>query len=137
MSDDEAIQADEGLSATLLELLGAEGYLLLLERYAGLRLYVPRMKQNSVSVLVDDITIVHAIKLSAEFGGNYIRVPLDRDFRALAYRQKGFSLKKTVQLLGVTESGLDRIWKRLKEQGIDVPDAPSAKLKVARDDYFA
>lgn len=104
------------LKGELLALLGSEGYLLLLEHYAGSRLFVPKMATSTVTQLVDDITIVHAEKLTAYCGGETIRVPLDRDFRAIAYKQKGFSTRKIVRLLGLTESGLDRLWSRLRDR---------------------
>lgn len=104
------------MKAELLALLGPEGYLLLLEHYAGVRLYVPKMGSSHPTQLIDDLTLAHAKKLSEQYGAEYIKVPLDREFRALAYRQRGFSTRKIVRLLGLTESGLERLWSRLRER---------------------
>lgn len=104
------------MKAELLALLGPEGYLLLLEHYAGVRLYIPKLGSTFPTQLSDDLTLPHAKKLSDQYGSEYIKVPLDREFRALAYRQKGFSTRKIVRLLGLTESGLDRLWSRLREK---------------------
>lgn len=105
------------LKFELRTLLGPEGYLLLLEHYAGTRLYVPKMNIANTNQLVDDITIDHALKLSEAYGGEYIKVPCDRDYRAIAYKRKGFSTRKIVRSLGMTESGLRGLYNRLEQEG--------------------
>lgn len=129
--DDEGDKRD--LKGDLLAQLGPEGYLLLLEHYAGLRLYVPKMTTSEVTQLVDDITYDHAIKLSDAFGGDYIRVPLDREFRATAYMRKGFSTRKIVRLLGLTESGYDRLLSRLKREGAEIEKPQIARQRGDKD----
>lgn len=106
-------------------MLGPDGYLLLLEHYAGVRLYIPKMESTGrVYQLVDDITFEHAEKLSEAYGGDYIKVPMDRDFRAIAYRQKGFSTRKIVRSIGITEGGLTKLWSRLENEGVELGPAP-------------
>jgi hypothetical protein len=111
--------------------LGHDGYLLLLEHYAGVRLYIPKLGSSNPSQLVDDLTLVHTNKLSELYGGCTIKVPLDREFRAVEYRKKGFSTRKIVRLLGLTESGLERLWSRLRREGGEIAIASNADLRNA------
>lgn len=116
-SEDDADFDSCTLKGDLRKLLGPEGYLLLLEHYAGTRLYVPKMSIANTNQLVDDITIDHALKLSEAYGGEYIKVPCDRDYRAIAYKRKGFSTRKIVRSLGMTECGLRGLYNRLEQEG--------------------
>ncbi len=115
MSGDEDDEDDAKLSHRLHDLLGDDGYLLLLEHYAGVRLYVPHT--SGCSQLTDALTRQHAMRLCAAFAGEYIRVPLGREFIVLQYRKKGFSTRKIVRTLRITESGYNKLTRRLRERG--------------------
>lgn len=103
---------------TLLHTLGPEGFLLLVEKYGGFRLYVPSDPHRSE--LPADITIQHATTLSAAFGGEYLRVPLAREFRARQYARDGLSHRGIAQKLGMTEVGVQRLVSRLRKENDDL-----------------
>ncbi len=96
----------------LRHILGDDGYLRLIEAYAGTRVFVPINPLRSS--LVDEITIQHATKLSEAMGGMFIRVPLDREFRVIRYSEMGFSNAKIARLCGVTETAVNKIRAKLR-----------------------
>lgn len=106
--------------------LGDEGYLALVENHGGTRLYVPRDRLRTSS-LVDTLTIQHLTTLAGAFGGMYVRVPLDRDFMIEQYLKRGYSRQKIVRQLRVTESGYERMLKRLRKNGT-IPQPSSNDL---------
>jgi hypothetical protein len=98
------------LTAELMDALGVEGFIALTEAHGGIRLYVPVEPQGSL--LASDIGFDHAARLSKLFPGSYIRVPLAREVRAQHYRSLGESNGKIARRLGLTETGVDKLFRR-------------------------
>jgi hypothetical protein len=101
------------ITETLTALIGDTAYLALVERYGGIRLYVPRSAGQSE--LPGHIGEDAAAKLASAFGGEYIKVPLDRELRARHYRKAGLSNAEIARRLGITESGVERLFKRVRK----------------------
>jgi len=115
------------LTNDLLEILGEADLLLLVENFAGCRLSVPSAFVNraGTDTLGDRSTVRRSAlaialgeeatrKLSACFGGATLRVPLAREFRARHYRKQGMSNAKIAVRLGMTETGVDALFQRLR-----------------------
>jgi hypothetical protein len=98
------------LSGELIDALGVEGFIALTEAHGGIRLYVPVEPHGSQ--LASDIGLDHAARLSKLFPGSYIRVPLAREVRAQHYRSLGESNGKIARRLGLTETGVDKLFRR-------------------------
>lgn len=105
----------EQLSSELLGTLGKHGLLELLEHYAGCRLFVPKM-DGEASNIIPRLSRDVSLKLSERFGGDSLRVPIMREFRALCLRNEGLSNAKIARSLGITEPGVDHLFKRLREK---------------------
>jgi len=105
----------EDLVGDLVELLGEDGFFQLAEIYAGVRLFVPRDPDFSdlPKKVGDDI----AVLLSKAYGGNYVRVPLARTFRARRYREADMTNRDIAIRLGLTESAVVKIFTREKKAG--------------------
>jgi DNA-binding transcriptional regulator LsrR (DeoR family) len=86
----------------------------LAEAFGGRRLYVP----TQVS---DDHRIAQAIgrhaaeRMVQHLARNYIRIPLMRERRALHYRRQGTSNGEIASKLGMTEAGVDAMFKRIRQ----------------------
>lgn len=118
------------LTAVLIELLGAGGLVRLAEYKGGTRLYVPSAGDGGA--LAGMIGAEAARALSARYGGDYIRVPLARELRARHYRAAGASNAEIARRLGMSESGVDRLFNAM-------PNKP-AKGRAAdprQGDFFA
>jgi len=88
------------------DLLGHEGLLLFLERFAGQRIYVPRTTTEH-SEISKEVGLDIARALSAEYGGQYLKVPVAREWRVLVYKSQGVSYRQMAKRLGCSE---DAIW---------------------------
>lgn len=95
------------LTAVLIELLGAGGLVRLAEYKGGTRLYVP---SSGYGTLAGMIGAEAARALSARYGGDYIRVPLAWELRARHDRAAGASNAEIARRLGMSESGVDRLF---------------------------
>jgi hypothetical protein len=105
-------ERDSKIVSELRELLGDRDLIELLENTAGCRLYVSGIETLSVRV-GEDI----AKKLHARFGGgNYVTMPLARELRARHYRSLGFSNAQIARRLGVTERGVEVLFRRLRTE---------------------
>lgn len=102
-------QLAEGLSGELLELLGHDGFMALVEAYGGLRVYIASNTENSklAEHLPDDVLRA----LANRFRGDVIRVPLAKHYRARHYRLSGMSDREIARKLGMTESGVEKLFK--------------------------
>lgn len=100
------------LAETLTELIGVRAYLALVEHYGGTRLFVA--KTPSRSGLSDKIGHEAAEKLTEAYAAEYIKVPLDRELRARHYKTQGLSNAEIARRLGITESGVERLFKRVR-----------------------
>lgn len=107
MSD--ALYRDE-----LLDLLGPDDFLRLVEAHGGTRLYVPRTDNGSA--LPDEIGLEAVEKLQALRAGEWIRVPLAREWRARQYRANGLSNAKIAVKLGLTETGVNKLFFRMEDK---------------------
>ncbi|TIV64899.1 MAG: hypothetical protein E5V89_28895 [Mesorhizobium sp.] len=103
--------SDEQRSAELLGLLGADAFLRLAEEYGGTRLYIPR--SGDTTDLAKQLGAKAACKLGERYAGTYIRVPLAREHRARHYRQIGQSNAEIARRLGMTETGVDKVFGRM------------------------
>lgn len=95
------------LSDVLREILGADGMVRLAEYRGGTRLYIPA---GNATALENAIGEQQTQALIERFAGSYIRVPLARELRARQYRAAGASNAEIARQLGMTESGVDRLF---------------------------
>ncbi|GGA82455.1 hypothetical protein GCM10011491_07340 [Brucella endophytica] len=100
------------MEAQLRELLGDEDFLKLVENYGGIRLFVPSFGANEMTNVERVLGADAARKLAELWGGDYLVPPLARTFRAIRYQRDGLSNAKIAQRLGITESGVVRIFSR-------------------------
>lgn len=110
------------ITEALTELIGKSAYLALVEHYGGTRLFVPKTPERSV--LSDAIGDEAAAKLAQAYAAEYIKVPLDRELRARHYKNDGLSNAAIARRLGITESGVERLFKRIRAS------APSDQLSL-------
>lgn len=87
----------------LVRPLGAAATLALIERHGGTRLYVPRAPSAE---LLACLGAEAAAALCAEWGGNYLKPPLAKGWRALVYRAAGDSYSQIARRLGCTEKAV-------------------------------
>lgn len=100
------------LESDLHFLLGDDAYAKLLDNYAGVRLYVPKLngKNSNLPVIIGE----HSTRLLSEiYGGDYVKVPVAREWRARRYRKEGYSNAKIARQLGITENGVEKLFSRL------------------------
>lgn len=119
------------LQIQLRAALGEVGFVHFCQALGGTRVYVPY-------TLRDDNEIVAAVgrelaeKLSRVLAPATIRVPLARRDRALHFRAKGLSNAAIARKLGITESGVIKLFNR--EQ--DLPDRPGCAKRSVQLDLF-
>ena len=115
------------LQIHLRAVLGQEGFVHFCQALGGTRVYIPY-------TLKDENEIVGAVgrelaeKLSRALAPATIRVPLARTDRALHFRALGLSNAQIARKLGITESGVVKLFGR--EQ--DLPDRPGAAKTCAQ-----
>ncbi|CDX20019.1 conserved hypothetical protein [Mesorhizobium sp. ORS 3359] len=103
--------SERGLTDALLRILGPVGLIRLAERHGGTRLYIPTTAE--LGKLADELGIEIAEKLSRRYGPDYINVPLVRELRARHYRAGGASNADIARKLGLSESAVNRIFRRM------------------------
>lgn len=118
------MKEDEYFEGTLTEVLqktlGPDGFLLLVERYGGIRLFVPstdRNRNGNVSGIMQELGEENAAKMKRQFPGCYIRIPTAKPYRALVYLKKGFTIRTVARLLGMSETGVDIMVRGFKRKG--------------------
>lgn len=99
----------ERLTAQLLELLGTQDFIRLCETFGGIRLYASLTRSELIDAIGDEA----AGKLARRFGGAPFRVPLARPVRARHYREIGLSNAQIAIRLGITETGVDKLFHRM------------------------
>ncbi len=99
--------ATDQLKATLDE----EGLILFVQALAGTRVYISHNWKDDHEV-VKAIGRDRADKLSREMAPAHIRVPLLRRERALYYRAAGLTNGQIARNLGITETAVQKIFKR-------------------------
>jgi len=105
------------LSGELHAMLGDEGFAALTQAFGGTRLLVPRRLDEDHEI-AKAIGIALAKRLSRRYAPDQLRVPLAREHRALHYRGQGLSNAEIARRLGITETGVDKLFRRR-------PDAPA------------
>jgi hypothetical protein len=94
--------------AHLVRLIGADAMLRLIEARGGTRLYVPQVPDDA-SPIAADIGLEAARALAREYGGETIKVPTCKVWRARVYHARGLSYAKIARRLGCTESTVWRL----------------------------
>lgn len=100
----------------LIEYIGEEAFLKLVENFAGTRLYVPTLYHNEPSQVETVLGRQAAEELNRYYGGSRLFVPLSREFRASHYRKNGMSNMRIALKLGITEKGVETLFRRLKQK---------------------
>lgn len=98
-------------------LIGEEALVRLAERFGGTRLFIP-VKMTARHEIARAIGVEPARLLAERLAPDVIRVPLARELRARQYRARGMSNARIAVALGMTEGGVERLFRRL-------PDAPA------------
>lgn len=115
------------LSAELLNLLGPDAFTRLAEQYGGTRLFVPAT--DGATQLSKALGREVAGKLAARYAGSYLRVPLAREHRARQYRERqALSNAEIARKLGITETGVDRLFQRMPNKPVKGRDPRQADL---------
>lgn len=83
--------------------LGAWGLFKLIEAHGGLRLYIPRTPKEKDD-LVQLLGLEAVQKLAAEWGGDYLRVPLARAWFARCLLAQGNSQRQIARAMRTTEN---------------------------------
>jgi hypothetical protein len=98
----------------LVETIGKVAALSLAERFGGTRLYVPR-SLHAEHPIVTTIGPILAAKLAAVYAPDMFRVPLLKTLRIAKMRHEGLSIAQIATAMIMTESGVDKTMRRLKE----------------------
>lgn len=88
--------------ARLVQIMGVEAALAVVEQWGGTRLYVPKAPAGE-SELVKAVGDGPAKALAEAFGGEYLKVPLARRWRILAYHAMSLSYAQIARRAGCTE----------------------------------
>lgn len=104
----------ERLEHQLRELIGDSEYLALVDAFAGRRIFIPQSAQAS-NLLTPVLSATAIETLSDHWCGLHLNIPLSREFRARHYRRQGMSNGAIAHRLGITESAVNRIFRRLEE----------------------
>lgn len=99
--------------APLVAKIGAEATLALVERWGGLRLYVPSPASPDGElwrVVGEDA----ARYLAHRYGREQIKVPLARNWRILVYHARGLPQAQVARRVGVIERTVERVLSRAK-----------------------
>lgn len=108
---------ENDLERQIIALIGEDEAFILFENHGGTRVFFPcRDWENSVAF--EGLSKEAAYTLSKEFGRDYVRIPLARKFRCLRYCQDGLSERQAAKRLGMTEAGIGRIKRYLRDQGL-------------------
>lgn len=113
----------------LQALIGEEALVLLAEAFGGTRLYVP-VRMGPGHPIVKAIGVDAAALLAERMAPDAIRVPLAREARARHYRAAGRSNGQIASALGMTETGVNRLFQRMEQ----VPAKNSGSVQAANDD---
>lgn len=93
-------------------LIGEEALVRLAEAFGGTRLYVPESMPRDHEI-VQAIGAEAAKRLRDRLAPDVIRVPLARELRARHYRAAGKSNAQIARALGITETGVDKLFARV------------------------
>ena len=115
----------EYASHELLALLGEDGFIALAQAFGGTRLSIPQEidREHEIYQAVGE---KNAARLAERYAGGQIRVPLARERRARHYRAGGLSNAKIARRLGMSETGIDKLFARMESP----PEKGSAQLTL-------
>ncbi len=105
-------------------IIGEAAMVRLAEAFGGTRLYIPANIYADHDI-AQAVGMEAATRLSERLAPDYVRVPLARDLRARHYRAEGKSNAQIARALGITESGVDKLFSR-----IGPPSADKAATQV-------
>lgn len=105
------------LERQIIDLLGEDEAHTFFEHYGGTRIYIPDMSRG-MSRMKERLKAESLDRLAAEFGRDFIRCPLSREFLCRNYVRQGLSIRKIARLLRITETGVLKMVNRLKEAGV-------------------
>lgn len=104
----------DNLESTIRQLIGDEAYVKFVEAFRGRRLFLSGGQRNEVTKVAAVIGEDAARRLWDYFGADYIRVPVSRSFLAQVYRRRGLSNGEIATQLGMTEPGVNSLFRRLR-----------------------
>jgi hypothetical protein len=110
--------------AWLADIIGDDATLALIEAHGGTRLYVPR-RSPAASRLAEVLGAAAVGQLSATWGGDYLKVPTAKFWRARILRARGKSYAEIARALGATESS---VWRWLNAAGDTATGQPELRL---------
>jgi hypothetical protein len=102
----------------LVELIGEAALVRLAEAFGGTRLYVPQ-SLTAKHAIVRAIGPDAARSLVERLAPDVIKVPLARELRARHYRAENLSDRDIARKLGITESGVEKLFARVRARGED------------------
>lgn len=121
MFHDDDIDGDfhESLNVNQIrDLIGDDEAHSLFVHFGGLRCYIPANAERENLTLLKAISRDSVRKLGSEMPGGYIKMPLARSFLVQRYYEQGLNNREIAMLLRITESGVERHVKRLRDQGL-------------------
>ncbi|MDE2595974.1 MAG: hypothetical protein KGL44_03755 [Sphingomonadales bacterium] len=119
------------LTIHLKAVLGSEGYVQFCQELGGTRQYIAYTMRDENDI-VQAVGRELADKLSRALAPATIRVPLARRDRALHFRAAGLSNARIARRLGITESGVAKLFARED----DLPERPRKATSPAQLDLF-
>lgn len=117
------------LERDLIELIGVTAMVALAEEHGGTRVYIPQNVHRRHQ-LAHSIGIEAATKLAEVYSPDTIMVPLAREMRAVHYRGQGLSNSRIAVRLGMTEKGVELLFRRLIAEGVELPFRPKLTPSV-------
>jgi hypothetical protein len=98
----------------LVDLIGEDAALKLVEEFGGRRLDIPRSvgPRHQLAKVIGEAA---ARKLVAEYFGGRLRVPMAKFWRAQVYRARGLSYNEIAKRLQVTDNSVHRF---LRDAGV-------------------
>ncbi|MDP3408209.1 hypothetical protein [Bosea sp. (in: a-proteobacteria)] len=96
--------------AALVDLIGEEAALRLLEAKGGTRVYCSEADEGRV--LAEIVGLDAAAAMRRKYGGTRIKLPVGRQWRVLCYKAMGLSRPKIALRAGCSETTVDDIVKR-------------------------
>lgn len=110
----------------LVQILGEDGALRLIEEAGGTRIYVSAAPDitSSLSLMIgrENAQRMADALLAHKAGGIYLKIPLVRAWRIRLYRSKGYTHRDIARALGVHESTVERHLKAAEMTGQQQPD---------------
>lgn len=102
----------EQLTESLVALIGKAKLVQLAERFGGRRLYVPQAidADHEIAQAIGTEAAARLVRLYARCP---LRIPLARELRARQYRAEGRSNGEIATALGMTETGVDKLFSRM------------------------